>query len=363
MLKRRQIIYLGWQGFNNFGDDLLHETWKSALGLPLDVAAPLTRRAHMVTASQFLLHGLRRNDTERIVLLGGGTTIGFQNWAKHTRLALTYYAAQALVIAGAGAAASHDRFALDLQRPDWAAWRKLPNVALCGVRGPLTQKECAQHWRDTSVIGDPALAYPLYVRMRGAGHARRVVGVCLGASPTSRFDISAVADALGAYLAAHPDCAVRVLQLCQEDADVARELATRLDGTVVAFNGDVQTVMEAIAECSLLLSERLHGAVAGVACGVATVPLAYATKCDDFWMSVTGEAPVLRVGATRGQIFDEIQRATDPARAAVIAQRVRSLQQELQHTIDLLRQWQEGRISSLDLIAFSGHAASAVMES
>ncbi|WP_189780534.1 polysaccharide pyruvyl transferase family protein [Streptomyces capitiformicae] len=363
MPKRRQVIYLGWHGFNNFGDDLLHETWKSALGNPLEVAAPLTRRAHMVTASQFLLHSLRRIDTERIVLLGGGTTIGFQNWAKHTRLALAYYSAQALVVAGAGAAASHDTFALNLQSSDWRAWRNLPHVALFGVRGPLTQKECAHHWRTTSVIGDPALLYPLCVRRQRPQPARPVVGVCLGASPTSRFDIGAVADAVSAHLAHHPDHAVRVLQLSREDSDVARELASRLDGTLVAFEGDVQTIMESIAECSLLLSERLHGAVAGVACGVATVPLAYASKCDDFWMSITGEAPVLHVGATSGQILEEIQRATRPERAAVVAQRVHALQQDLLHAVDLLRQWQEGHISSQELIALSRHATPAVLQS
>jgi hypothetical protein len=355
MRRRRQIVYLGWQGFQNFGDDLLHETWKSALADPLDIQAPLTRRAYAESAPRILRHRMRLIGTERIVLLGGGTTIGFDNWAKHARRSLFCFGAQGLVIAGAGAAASHDRFALRLQTANWRAWQSMPGIVLCGVRGPLTQQECGRHWKPTAVVGDPALVYPLYVRMRPARHeARPVIGVCLGASPRSRFDVTAVAEAVAAYHAANPDAVVRVLQLAHEDADVARDLASRLHAATVVFGGDVRAMMETIAECSVLLSERLHGAVAGVSCGVPTVPLAYATKCDDFWLSVTGEVPVLRVGATKDQIVTELHRATDPVWTAVVSRRVRTLQQHLQHIVDVVRQWKDGRTTTQELFVLSG---------
>jgi hypothetical protein len=305
-----------------------------------------------------LRHRLRLIGAERIALLGGGTTIGFDNWAKPARRALTYYGACGLVIAGAGAAASHDQFALNLQAANWRAWRSMRNVALCGVRGPLTQEECTRHWRGTGVVGDPALIYPLHVEVRPARPARLIIGVCLGANPTSRFDIQAVAEAVTAYQATHPDFLVRVLQLAHEDADVARDLAYRLNAEIVAFDGDVRAMMEAIAECSLLLSERLHGAVAGVSCGVPTVPLAYASKCDDFWLSATGETAPLRVGATKDQIIDELHRATDAARTAVVHQRVRKLQQRLQNIVDIVRQWKDGHTSTQELFALSEQAMS-----
>ncbi|MGW3497995.1 polysaccharide pyruvyl transferase family protein [Streptomyces sp. NPDC001020] len=353
MRKRRQVIYLGWQGFKNFGDDLMHRTWQSALADPLAVSAPAGRRDFVAATPRFAVDLVRRMDTERILLLGGGTTIGFADWARRTRLAMTCFGTHALVIAGAGAAASYDRFALSLQAADWAAWRGMRNVALFGVRGPMTQEECARHWHNTPVIGDPALLYPVYAPLRPPPVPRPVLGVCLGASPTSRFDIPAVAEAVSAYVSQHPNHGVRVLQLSGHDAATSQALASRLTAPVVAFDGDVSAMMRAIAECSLLVSERLHGVVAAVACGVPTVPLAYATKCDDFWLSATGQRPALRSGATRDLILEEMERATDPLRARTVTHRIGTLQESFRGVVDLLRDWKDHRIGTRELVAHS----------
>ncbi|MFI6933867.1 polysaccharide pyruvyl transferase family protein [Streptomyces sp. NPDC050287] len=350
MRKQRQIIYLGWQGFDNFGDDLMHRTWQAALADPLVVAVPAGRRGFIAAAPRFAAHWARRPRTENVLLLGGGTTIGFADWARRTRLAMACFGSQALVIAGAGAAASHDRFALSLQAADWAAWRGMRDVALLGVRGPITQEECARHWRKTDVIGDPALLYPVYAPWRPAPVPRTALGVCLGASPTSRFDIPTVAQAVTAYRARHPDQAVRVLQLCDSDAPVARALASRLEAPVIAYDGNVPATMRAIAECSLLVSERLHGVVAAAACGVPPLPLAYATKCDDFWLSTTGHLPTLRPEATVDQILEGMEKATDPLHAEAVSREVCTLQEKFKSAVDLLRQWQEHRIDTQELV-------------
>ncbi|WP_369223933.1 polysaccharide pyruvyl transferase family protein [Streptomyces sp. R39] len=350
MRERRQFIYLGWQGFNNFGDDLMHRMWQAALADPLAVAAPAGRRGFVAAAPRFAAHRVRRVRTERVLLLGGGTTIGFADWARRTRLAMACFGARALVVAGAGAAASHDRFALGLQAADWAKWRGMRDVALFGVRGPLTQQECARHWRQTEVIGDPALLYPVYAPASPPPTPRGTIGVCLGASPTSRFDVPAVAGAVTAYRSRHPDRPVRVLQLCDSDAAVAHALASRLKAPVIAFDGDVPTMMRAVAECSLLVSERLHGVVAAVALGVPALPLAYATKCDDFWLSATGRLPTLRTGATGSQILEGMEKAADPLLTEAVSREVRVLQDRFKSAVDVLRQWQEHRIDTQELV-------------
>ncbi|MBC9719531.1 polysaccharide pyruvyl transferase family protein [Streptomyces sp. TRM66268-LWL] len=357
---RRHIIYLGWQGFQNFGDDLLYATWKVALGTPLRIQAPLTRRDYAAAAPRFFSQRVRTLSGERLVLLGGGTTVGFASWGAHARNAMTYYDAHALVVAGAGAASSDDTFALGLQRTDWAQWGALPNVALFGVRGPLTSEECQRHWRPAPVIGDPALLYTRYAMPLPTPAARPVVGVCLGASPVSRFSVEVVADAIRIYLAAHPGTTVRVVQLSPEDAGAAHNLVKALgNGTsaeIVAYSGDVHGMMQAIAGCSLLLSERLHGTVAGVACGIPTVPLAYASKCDDFWLSVSGERPALGVTANSHLIADELEKATEPGRIFSVASRTTALQDRLESAAEQLRRWHAGQQPAVGLGRYTERA-------
>ncbi|MFI1964426.1 polysaccharide pyruvyl transferase family protein [Streptomyces pathocidini] len=352
MSKRRRIIYLGWQGYHNFGDDLIHQTWRTALADPLDIEAPLAPLADSGrVALRTLGHRLRLAGTERIVLLGGGTALGFDIWGEHAQRALSLYRADSLVIAGAGAPASHDGFALGLFPANWARWQGISDVALLGVRGPLSRDECATHWRDTTVIGDPALLYPRLMPLRPAPRERHIIGVCLGAAPASRFDTATVVEAVRSYRSTHPDSTVRVLQLADTDAEVSRTLAEQLQAEVVVFRDGVQSMMESIADCSILLSERLHGTIAAVACGVPAVPLSYATKCDDFWLSVTGELPLLTPGTTRDQILAELHRATDPVRLAETAGRVERLQERLLAAVAALRHWQNGEISTQQLSA------------
>ncbi|MET9405098.1 polysaccharide pyruvyl transferase family protein [Streptomyces sp. NPDC002935] len=360
---QRRIIYLGWQGFGNFGDDLLHDTWKGALADPLELQAPVTRRAYLKAAPKVIGQRMSLTGAERIILLGGGTTIGFQNWGRAAHLALRYYRAEGLVIAGSGAAAPHDRFALGLQRDDWETWRALRDVALCGVRGPLTADVCVRQWRATNVIGDPALLYPLQVGLPSRGTSQHLIGVCLGASPATRFSTATVVRAITAYRAAYPESLVRVLQLFPEDAGTAQDLASRLDSAVVTFDGNVRAMVRAIGECSVLLSERLHGAVVGVASGVPTVPLAYASKCDDFWLSVTGESPNLQVGATSEQIAEELRRATEPSRISVVADHVRCLQDSLEKVVAAVRQWKTGQLTTGELLSWANGEVRATTSS
>lgn len=347
---RRALIYLGWQGFENFGDDLLYDTWRAALGDRFTACAPLGRE-YLRRSPQVIGTRMRAAGSERLVLLGGGTTVGFANWGRHASRALTAYGASGLIIAGAGIAAATDARALSTQHQDWGLWSSLTSVAYFGVRGPISSAESAAHWRDAPMIGDPALLYPI-VRPVEAAAGPSSVGVSIGAGGRSAFDLDAVAAALDAGRARVGADRVLIFRLAEEDEGVCARLRARIDSPcdVVVYSGDVHETMSAIAGTRLFFSERLHGVVAAVALGVPTVPLAYASKSVDFWRSVT-DRPLVAPTAGADELGAAADAALDAVEQSAVASRVAALCHELSRAAGLIRGWQDGTVATDSLIA------------
>ncbi|MGJ4844457.1 polysaccharide pyruvyl transferase family protein [Leifsonia sp. Le1] len=345
---RRALIYLGWQGFMNFGDDLLYDTWRAALGDRFAACAPLGRD-YLRRSPQVFGTRMRAAGSERLVLLGGGTTVGFANWGRHARRAVSAYGAHGLIVAGAGIAAATDERALSTQDQDWDVWSSLKRVAYFGVRGPISSAESAEHWRDAPIVGDPALLYPL-VRTVVAPSGPPSIGVSIGAGGRSAFDLAAVASAVDASRERLGAERVLIFQLAEEDEAVCAQLRSLLSSRckTVVYRGDVHETMSAIAGTGLFFSERLHGVVAAVALGVPTVPLAYASKSVDFWRSVT-DRPLVGRAADAHAITAAADAALDPAEQASVASRVSTLCAHLVRAAGLVGAWQDGTVSTAAL--------------
>lgn len=348
----RRLVYLGWHGFMNFGDDLLRDTWQAALTDDLTLSAPLSRRDYVSQAPRVAMDRMRTAGAERLVLLGGGTTVGFANWAGHARRAQLAYDAAGILIPGAGAAESTDTFALGLQEQGWSDWADLSGVALMGVRGPLTARECAANWMPTPVIGDPALLYPTLIDFSGEERDETTIGVALGADPESRFDPHVVAEALRRISMAERIDRVKVFALSSSDREGAERFARMVGplAEVITFEGDVEATMRQIARCGLFISERLHGAVAAVSLGVPTVALSYASKCDDFWLSVTGARSPLTVGHSADELLAEVRTVREPAYQAYVAAEVESLQGTLGRAAERINRWLAGQSSTTEVL-------------
>lgn len=367
MTAARRFVYLGWHGFANFGDDLLFETWRDALDDALDVSAPLSRRDYANAAPRFLRDRLRLLGTERVVLLGGGTTVGFGNWAGHMQRALRYFGARGAIVPGAGAAESADSYALALQAHGWADWRALDRIALLGVRGPLTAAECERNWEPAPVIGDPALLWPVGRDMPTAA-TDGPLGVCVGSDPTSRFVIGDVAAAVSAFAEEQGKRSIRVFQLSDADVTASEDLVaslrerTDVPVEVVRYAGSVDETMRSIAECSGFVSERLHGAIAAVSVRVPTVMLAYASKCDDFWSSITGDRAPIGVGHSVADLLDELRRSVDPAVRRSVEASTEHLQRRLAEVAARMNTWSRGDLPTPELLSDATVGESAVPE-
>lgn len=348
---RRRFVYMGWLGYGNFGDDLLYETWKMALRDELMFVSPLRGRDYVKNFRSFLSQRIRLVGAEKLLLLGGGTALGFGTWARHLRTAQLMYKVDDSVLAGTGAAASDDRFAVGLQEIDWNAWRKA-DPTITGVRGPITSQEVERGLsKDVPVVGDPALMYSRLASMQQerSRMEQNRIGICLGSHTSTRFDVPAIAGAVSSAATALGLQPV-VFQLSDADKTVATTLCRALGGSdIVKYSGDVREMMDAISSCNMFVSERLHGVVAAVALGIPTVPLSYGSKCDDFWLSVAGEYPPITPTSEKESIAGLIQTTYNTGFEIEMATRRDMMVERLLAVASSLRAWRQGRAPSISL--------------
>jgi len=336
----QKFVYVGWQGHDNFGDDILLDVWRRLLGSAIATEAPLHLKDYVRSAPR-VIQGRSRAGRGASVLLGGGTALGFRSWAQHLRLAAATYGAEDVLVLGAGAAESADTYSRSLQTVDWRAWRKVRNLRVLGVRGPLSQRELRLNLDlDVPVLGDPALMYP-HLREVTAGGGQ-TLGICLGSQESTRFDVSAVANAARVAVAELGWDGVRVIGLARSDRpDVDRLTAALGDAVrgVHVYSGDVGATTDIIGQCGAFVSERLHGAILGVALGVPTVPLAYASKCDDFWLSVNPDRPSLHPGCGPTELADAFLACREDA-----SERTRRAQSLALASLAAVKEWTAHRI-------------------
>lgn len=337
---KREVIYLGWQGFDNFGDDLLYETWRAALGRDLSNCAPLGH-AYVRAAPRILAERVRRARADKLVLLGGGTTVGFENWGRHARRAVAAFGAQGIIVAGAGIAAAGDKRAIAAQPQSWSDWHALEEMILFGVRGPISAQEAREHWRPARVLGDPALLYPLVAPVPVV--AGKSVGVSIGAGGRTEFDIEAVARAVDRTSASLSADRITIFQLAEEDAELCVALQRRLRGqSVIAPFRNVRETMVDIARTQIMFSERLHGAVAAASLGVPVVPLTYGSKCTDFMLSIDEEHMPLPTTASADDITFAARAQLNLRARTRIDARVAQLQEDLIACATAIGAWLEG---------------------
>jgi hypothetical protein len=333
----RKLIYMGWLGHRNYGDDLLLAAWEQALDYRFSVVAPLNVRQYARNAPSFVRDRAQLMCSPTAILVGGGTCLGFRTWAEHVRLAQRMYRPEVTFLSGAGSAAAGDAYARDLQTVEWERWRRLSSIRLLGVRGPLTGLEVAEHWRASEVVGDPALMYQVERDHESEADSGRL-GICLGSQTGTRFNVDLIGKSVGELRKQSGLDSVVVLQASESDGEVARRLLEVVPGaTYIGYDGDVERFTRAIASCDMVLSERLHGSIAAAANGVATLPLAYATKCDDFWASVTGQPAPVHPASSMREVLDACTVAA--ASVASISLRVMELRQKLIGTVEEIQRW------------------------
>lgn len=294
----RKVLYVGWIGFNNLGDELMWRVFEQLSRKYLDA-----QQVQVVPSLPGVdLVDLGPYDT---IVLGGGSLLvpGYVDVAHRAVLQQ-----KRLVIWGSG---------YDTQMPAQldAAGRLLDarfgesdkmREMLCeigqhaiffGVRGPLTY----QYLQETgvgnglAVSGDPGmLLLPPAVADKKIDKGRKVVGMNWGTSYNRIYgkNEAAVEDALAAAARRLVDEGYQLylFTMWGPDRDANKRLYQKI-GKPEQTTLDLEVhgheeMMRRIRDMEATINFKLHANVLSAACGVPFVCLAYRFKCLDFTHSL-----------------------------------------------------------------------------
>ena len=279
--------YLGYVGYDNFGDDIMFSTIAQqlcpAISWRIADLRPFPVSLFVSDSESAYLNGFA---------LGGGTLIYRAAYLDAAEKAVAD--GKPLIIAGSGAADT-DYWKAVVPGYDSVSlvrrWNRVLHAARhIGVRGPRSrQMISASGGPDTYVVGDPAL----YVSRNTPFRRPRsgVIGVNLGSHDQPWGDQQSIVAAVGKAVRhlSRQGYKIQFIAMSAIDAQNARTLATHLDGcpmsVLTARNDDLPT-LAAIRDCDLVIGQRLHSIVLACAFGVPSISLSYQPKALDFLESV-----------------------------------------------------------------------------
>lgn len=297
-MKRQTVLYIGWVGYNNLGDELMWELFRYRFE-----ANEQWRDFDLVPSGP----GVPTDDMSAYdsVVLGGGSLLipGYIDLA-HDALR----AGKPVCIWGSG----HDRLGADPllePRPDWLDASTATKLAetvdgarYCGVRGPLTRRLLEVSGVPMSrviVSGDPGLLLPgrrqhpigtngdaqpeppqiginwgtTYRKLLGGDEMHAEDGLAAAAREWLR---------LGYRLYLYP--------VWGQDREPLRRLAGKIgDDPRVVVEPDVLDVgplTDKLAACRFTVNFKLHANLLSYAADVPFVCIGYRFKCFDFVRSV-----------------------------------------------------------------------------
>ena len=281
------VGYLGFAGRGNAGDDsilLAHQ--RSLDGIPLAML-PLEWDQQALS----LLGRVRRRPLHAGVLVGGGTLVGRYPWRRRLERALE---AGAGPLAFTGVGVEDPSFVGARRHTDadeLLRWRDvLDRASHLTVRGPRSAELLHDIGIEAPVVSDTALL--LGPDERDDSVVRpKLLGINI-ADPEDQYLAtgSRVLDecvpALRKLQAS--GWTVRLLPFDRKDLVVAQRARRALDGRteIMSRFSDVDALRHSIAECDVLVGQRLHSVVLAAAVAVPAVAVDYRPKCRDFQLSI-----------------------------------------------------------------------------
>lgn len=342
-------VYVGWTGRGNLGDDAIAD----ALLHHIPDVAPWHVPTDPTAFAGRLLAGASVGARRRSVLLGGGTVVGRRNW----RMLLTATSALLarrrpwhLIGVGVEDPAFQGRNSFS-DRDELRRW-----VDVCGwfdritVRGPRSRELLASVGIDAEIVGDPAL---LHAPSEPVEPKDRLLGLNLGfGDDLWGHDHERVLDESAGLVReiVRDGWQARLLVVNLKDLPFATECVERAGvDAEIRIATTVPDYMAGVADCTVLVAERLHALVLGAAAAVPLVGIEYQPKCADFLASVGSAERSLRTDVvTAGAMIEHVREIADQreAESALLATHVDALRELLLEEVA----WIRNRLSADDVV-------------
>ena len=289
-LRSNGVPYVGWSGHGNAGDDAIFRVLSESLA-PCDLTQLTNHDALVAKAFPRFQKGLVG------LVLGGGTLVGHRPYREATERLLAASHGPALAI-GTGvedpAFFKPDSRLVEQELTRWAnLFRGFTRV---GIRGPHSAAILRNHGFNAEVIGDPALlissseARPPHEKLIGIN-----VGLSWGSWAPDPGDVLDRVTAVCRGLKSH-GYVLRLFSTWSKDNEYVDELARHVGVLdVISYNQSLDTFVQALGDCSVIVGQKLHSIVLGASQGVPSLALEYHPKCRDFQASIGREDHTVRI--------------------------------------------------------------------
>jgi polysaccharide pyruvyl transferase WcaK-like protein len=181
------------------------------------------------------------------------------------------------------------------------------------VRGPLSARLLRDVGIEAPHVSDPALLLGP-VDATGTAVRPKLLGLNI-ADPEDQYRGTGtrVFDACAAAVRTllRSQWSVRLFPFTRKDLILARAFRQALDGRVEIFPGfhDVDELLGSIAECDVLVGQRLHAVVLAAAVAVPALAVDYRPKCRDFQLSIgRGDWTVSTLDVSAALVVDRVTR-------------------------------------------------------
>lgn len=291
---KSDVGYLGWVNQHNVGDD--------AIFLAHVKAAPTRRFDELPLTNVGLSILAKRGARVNTVLLGGGTVIGLDGWARRVREVLGQIEYKDFVVLGPGV--EETTFGIQSgrgSREGMEIWQEiLAKARFVGVRGPRSQAILSSFGVGSTVVGDPALC----IRLPGAERPvtqESIISLNLTNVRATLPRITEWREAVSQGVSKLCGHGARVAVFGMDDGDVeetVRQLSVvGVKPWLVVGHRRIGPVIKILQRSSLVVSERLHGAIFAANLGVPFIHLGYRPKAYDFAESICAQDQVVGRGA------------------------------------------------------------------
>ncbi len=321
---RKRIAYIGWQGHDNLGDEMLFEAHQRLFSgydiLPF-------RPVSLDKVAQY--KRITRRNVYRAGCLGGGTLIGRGYLDKFRRMIESCPVCFAI---GTGVASSEFWKSEGLWPDEMSSWVELlGRCQFVGVRGPLSADALRDAGlADVQVVGDTALVFAK--ETSPADPEEKHLGINVGAPGGGQLwgDQDSMLKNVAEICKVFRSRGWKAVFLCVWPPDLENtvKVAKRAgitDPEIHEIYHNVQQALDLCQRCTVFLGEKLHATVTAICAGVPSVMIEYRPKCRDFMASIGLEEYVVR--------SDEIEVDRTVAMLESLAANRSSVQGDMHHRV------------------------------
>jgi hypothetical protein len=267
MAIKRSINYIGWLGHKNLGDEALYK-----------IIQDIFNSFRLVPAE---MDGADNNLFSPVTIIGGST--GIPEWFERLRPTKFNY------VFGAGVKDPAFLGYNYIFREDMKVkvmFEKLKIFRYVGVRGNISKALLLRHGINSEVIGDPCLSLRSTI-LNKKDEAKIAIsigsdGILHGMDERRLFlEVAKVCRSLK-----NEGYEPILIPFWEKNVEAVRNLATRerIDFFEDWFN--IESTLNLINSCKILIGQKLHSLVFAAATGTPFISLEYQPKCYDFVESV-----------------------------------------------------------------------------